>query len=345
MSNYHVRPPSRDQRDTQTGNLRSRSTSRDMGWRKPVPKFIPSPPMSPNQSQYPQHTGSPTATTFDYLDRTNPFSMSLASLKNDLPPLPDDWRENIDRVTKNESSTNLRSLRTPQISPVITSPAHGFAHGYRHGSESSHIPDSNGDQFQEVDLGERKSRSHRHFADKENIPPPVTNHGLKRLVMSPGANASTVSVARTPKTYRPPTPPLPSRKKTSAPPTPITTTAGKPMHIVYPDLTGLGADTHTERARSPESDNTTDAHTLQTARSSLTGWTGAAGASTDASTLNDDDDQTLPVYQPHSMRKSTVGSKSMLVVEPHNQEPGFWKAFGLWFDSLSSPFKSCLTAN
>jgi hypothetical protein len=88
MSDYHVRSPARDQRDPQTRNLRSRSSSRDMSWRKPVPKLLPSPPISPDQVQYRQCTGSPTATTFGYMvDRANPFSMSLTSLKNDLPPV------------------------------------------------------------------------------------------------------------------------------------------------------------------------------------------------------------------------------------------------------------------
>lgn len=273
MPDYHVRSPSRDRRDPQTRSLRSRSSSRDMGWRKPVPKFIPSPPISPNQSQSLQYTGSPTSTTFEYaLGRTNPFSMSMASLKGDLPPLPTDWKENIDRVIRNESSTNLRSLKTPPISPVATSPTHGFARGCHQNSAVTQIPEMDRDRyaFQEVDLGERKSRSHRHCADKENIPPPVANYGLRRMAMSPGANESTASLSRTPKTYRPPTPPIPSRKRSSAPPTPVTATMNKPMHMIYPDLAGIGAEAHSERTKSPESDDTVDTHTLHTARSSLT---------------------------------------------------------------------------
>lgn len=343
MPDYHVRSPSRDRRDPQTRSLRSRSSSRDMGWRKPVPKFIPSPPISPNQSQSLQYTGSPTSTTFEYaLGRTNPFSMSMASLKGDLPPLPTDWKENIDRVIRNESSTNLRSLKTPPISPVATSPTHGFARGCHQNSAVTQIPEMDRDRyaFQEVDLGERKSRSHRHCADKENIPPPVANYGLRRMAMSPGANESTASLSRTPKTYRPPTPPIPSRKRSSAPPTPVTATMNKPMHMIYPDLAGIGAEAHSERTKSPESDDTVDTHTLHTARSSLTTWANTR-TSADASTLEDDDDRTLPVSC--SVGKSTVMSKTRFVVEPHNPEPGLWESFGLWFNSFSSPFKSCLS--
>lgn len=339
MSDYHVRSPSRGQRDAQTRNLRSRSSSRDMSWRKPVPKFLPSPQISPDQSQSQQWTSSPTDNTFGYMvDRTNPFSMSLTSLKNDLPPLPNDWKENIDRAMRNESSTNLRALRTPPISPVVTSPTRGFAHGYYHYSTGPQIAEEQA-AFQEVDLGVRKYRDHHCSENKENIPPPVSNHGLKRLAMSSGMNESSVSVARIPKTYRPPTPPILSRKRPSAPPTPITTTMSKPVHIIYPDLTGLGAETYSQRAKSPESDDTVDTHT---ARSSLTAWTNTVGASMDTSTLTDDDDQTLPVYRSHSIRKSATISKPMLVSEPQNPEPGFRKSVGLWFDSFFSSFGSCL---
>lgn len=137
----------------------------------------------------------------------------------------------------------------------------------------------------------------------------------------------------------------------------------KPMHIVgvlphityyltksvsmqmYPVLTGPGAEAHSQRTKSPESDDTIDTHTLRTDHSSLTAWTNTntRGASMDTSTLADDDDRTLSVYQPHSVRKSAVVSKTMLVVEPHDPEPGFRKAVGLWFDSFLNSFKSCLS--
>lgn len=121
------------------------------------------------------------------------------------------------------SPTNPRSLKTPPVSPVVTSPADGFAHGYHHNSGKHHrgtpgirfqtmltdtqnpaasqLPKADRNQFafQEVDLGERRTRDHRNSADKENIPPPISNHGLKRLGIPSGANESAVSVARTPK--------------------------------------------------------------------------------------------------------------------------------------------------
>lgn len=83
-------------------------------------------------------------------------------------------------------------------------------------------------------------------------------------------------------------------------------------------------------------------HTLRTAHSSLTMWTNTRGPSTDTSSLADDDDRTLPVYQPHSVRKSTIESKAMLVVEPHDPESGFWKAVKLWLDAFLNSLKACL---
>jgi len=118
----------------------------------------------------------------------------------------------------------------------------------------------------------------------------------------------------------------------------------KPMHVIYPDLTGLGAETQGRQTKSPESDDTVDTHTLRTVKSSLTAWTNnnTRGASMDASTLADDDDRTLSVYQPHSIRKPATLSKTMLVAEPHEPGPGFPNALGLWFDTFLNSFKSCL---
>jgi len=199
--------------------------------------------------------------------------------------------------------------------------------------------------FQEVDLGEGKSRGRHRSADKENVPPPTSSRGLKRLAASPDFNESTVSIVRGSKAYRPPTPPRPSGKRTSAPSTPVTTNMNKTSQIVYPDLVGLGTETNSQRTRSPD-DDTTETRTLRTARSSLTMWTEnrRVSISGDACTLTDDDDRTLPVYQPHSVRKSTIGSKSMLVVDP-KPESGFWKKLKLWFDSLLNSFKSCLSGH
>ena len=113
---------------------------------------------------------------------------------------------------------------------------------------------------------------------------------------------------------------------------------------VYPDLAGLGAEVHSQRTRSPDSSDVADTHTLRTAHSSLTLWTNNRVASLETSTLADDDadDRTLPVYQPHSVRKSMIGSKAMVVVEPDDAGSGLWTTLRLWVDSFLNSLKSCL---
>lgn len=121
--------------------------------------------------------------------------------------------------------TRSESLRTPPITPVVTSPTHGFMHGYYHAAgkqttipqnpgprlplsdsrteavSQSRITEVDKDQpmFQEVDLGEMKSRDRHRLVDKENAPPPSFNQGLKRLTISPYVNESSTSLYRTPK--------------------------------------------------------------------------------------------------------------------------------------------------
>jgi len=239
-------------------------------------------------------------------------------------------------VTRNESSTNIKSFGTPPVTPVHTYPICGFA---QYQASRLQVNEASKDQsmFQEVDLAEVKSRDRHRSADKENVPPPGINHGPKRLTISPATTESNASIARIPKAYRPPTPPRPSCKRTSAPPTPVTTTMTKPMHIVFPDPAGLGTETNSQRT-GPD-DDITD---TRTARSSLTMWTDTRGVSMDAST-SDDDDRTLPVYESRSVRKSTTGSKLMVAVEPQRSKSGFWKTLKLWFDSILNSFKSCLS--
>ena len=53
--------------------------------------------------------------------------------------------------------------------------------------------------FQEVDLGEMKSRDRHRSADKENVPPSSFNPGPKRLAISPSTNVSNTSLYRIPK--------------------------------------------------------------------------------------------------------------------------------------------------
>ena len=53
-----------------------------------MPKFLPSPPISPNWLQPSQYASSPVATSFGHTaEFTNPSSMSSTLLSNDLPPV------------------------------------------------------------------------------------------------------------------------------------------------------------------------------------------------------------------------------------------------------------------
>lgn len=59
-------------------------------------------------------------------------------------------------MIKNESSTNLNCLRTPPISPVVTS-THGFAHGHYHNSgEHYHSTPSPGSRPCPLTLGTQR---------------------------------------------------------------------------------------------------------------------------------------------------------------------------------------------
>ncbi|KAH7920165.1 hypothetical protein BV22DRAFT_1133286 [Leucogyrophana mollusca] len=76
-----------------------------MSYRKPVPKFIPSPPPSPASSP---------SSTFRQL------SLSLESaVDKDVPPLPADWRDAIDRAVSGERKT---SSPLPSINTVVNYP-------------------------------------------------------------------------------------------------------------------------------------------------------------------------------------------------------------------------------
>ncbi|KAG1752720.1 uncharacterized protein EDB91DRAFT_1243486 [Suillus paluster] len=84
--------------------------SRVSSYRKPVPKFIPSPPASPR--------GSPTSSA-------NRLSFSHASANSDAPPLPPDWRDVIDRAVSRDRRT---TPTLPAIDTVVDSSSHD-AHG------------------------------------------------------------------------------------------------------------------------------------------------------------------------------------------------------------------------
>ncbi|KAI0045311.1 hypothetical protein FA95DRAFT_1521598 [Auriscalpium vulgare] len=69
------------------------STSKGPGWRKPVPQFIPSPPVSAGVLDPPSEAGG---------------RMSLSgSTQDDMPPLPQDWRQALDRAFRSTDSESV----------------------------------------------------------------------------------------------------------------------------------------------------------------------------------------------------------------------------------------------
>ncbi|KAH7887681.1 hypothetical protein F5I97DRAFT_866760 [Phlebopus sp. FC_14] len=157
-----------------------------MSHRKPVPKFIPSPPPSP-----PSSPGAP------FLQ----ISLSSSSpVQMDRPPLPEDWRDVIDRVVSRERRSTLPTINTVvdlstndcpssegdhEREPLRQSPASTEFETTRSFALAPPSPS-------ESDDGEPVSRP--------DSPTPWTRPGGKRRGQTE---------------YRPPTPPLPRQRSRS----------------------------------------------------------------------------------------------------------------------------------
>ncbi|KAL4076051.1 hypothetical protein J3A83DRAFT_4370256 [Scleroderma citrinum] len=151
-----------------------------MSRRKPVPKFIPSPPPSPPSSpgapfrQISLLSGSPTQT--------------------DMPPLPEDWRDVIDRMVSKDKRLALPNTAVDQ--EVLTS--ENGCEGEQQSPASTEFGTTRSFTFAPPSPsgsydGEPVSRP--------DSPTPWTRPGGKR---------------RVPTEYRPPTPPLPRQRSRSA---------------------------------------------------------------------------------------------------------------------------------
>lgn len=156
-----------------------------MSRRKPVPKFIPSPPPSP-----PSSPGAP-----------------FRQISTDMPPLPEDWRDVIDRMVSRD-----RHLTLPNAAVD------------REGSSNDNDCEAEGDQQSPVSTEFGTVRSFA-FAppspcgsfdgepvSRPDSPTPWARPGCKRRAQAE---------------YRPPTPPLPRQRSRSAesgskPPTVVT---------------------------------------------------------------------------------------------------------------------------
>ncbi|KAG2156129.1 hypothetical protein DEU56DRAFT_906301 [Suillus clintonianus] len=162
-------------------------SSRTPSYRKPVPKFIPSPPASPH--------GSPTSST-------RRFSFSHASVSQDAPPLPPDWRNAIDRAVSREG-------RTTSVLPAIDTVVGPSSHD-THGTDTEFST-------------ERLSPSTPDWGTSGmNFTPPTPTESChdEELVSRPSSPTpwehlmrSTVKQPSYQEEYRPPTPPLPNQRK------------------------------------------------------------------------------------------------------------------------------------
>ncbi|KAF9247284.1 hypothetical protein BU15DRAFT_70106 [Melanogaster broomeanus] len=164
---------------------------RSMSHRKPVPKFIPSPPPSP-----PSSPGAP----FRQISLSSVSSNS--PVQTDRPPLPEDWRDVIDRVVSRERRSTLPTINTVVDFSTHEGPSSDLdceAEPLRQSPASTNFdsrsytfpPPSPSESFD----GDPLSRPHS--------PTPWTRPGgsLKRRAQA--------------KEYRPPTPPLPRVKSRS----------------------------------------------------------------------------------------------------------------------------------
>lgn len=168
----------------------SPSNSRGMGWRKPVPVFIPSPPVS--------RPTSDTVFTAPSVSAEGDESKSTAagSSQHSPPPVPDNWRNVIRNVTHDVQRDSSRFQRG--ATSVIHEPEPAYV-------------------------------------------------GLSRTVSSTmddhRPRSRWVREASLPRTYRPPTPPIPSarRPKSYAVPSQLEsqTSLARPFRMIYPDPPSL----------------------------------------------------------------------------------------------------------
>ncbi|TFK43468.1 hypothetical protein BDQ12DRAFT_675029 [Crucibulum laeve] len=151
----------------------STAMQKDMSYRKPVPKYIPSPPPSPPSS---------------------PRSMSLfytpSLLEEDAPPLPNDWRDVINKVAVPTKPQPALIMPGSDIYPSIT-----VQEPYISEQVSANT----------VDCPSSPSYTND---DSEGWPSPPS----RSTTYTPSAN-SRERKRRLHQHYRPPTPPLPAQNK------------------------------------------------------------------------------------------------------------------------------------
>ncbi|KZT20401.1 hypothetical protein NEOLEDRAFT_875399 [Neolentinus lepideus HHB14362 ss-1] len=191
-----------------------------MSWRKPVPKFLPSPPPSPPPS-------SPA-------NRLLTFAVTATS--SDVPPLPVDWRETIERVLTKDRwqrsdpivaygggmDASVGDVWTRPISPTPDA-------RWEYDSTGFFSPSTSTLDFSRhlADISERHRNIYHHEDRSQDV-----------LLYQPETPEPRRSPKHLHRTYRPPTPPLPTHYKKrrlpdddAALPMPLI----EPYRRVYPD--------------------------------------------------------------------------------------------------------------
>ncbi|EPQ59463.1 hypothetical protein GLOTRDRAFT_91052 [Gloeophyllum trabeum ATCC 11539] len=240
---------------------RTSSRGKDMSWRKPVPQFIPSPPPSPPPS-------SPA---------NRPLPLTGTS-HEDIPPLPVDWREAIERA--------LTKDRWHKSDPMV---AYGGGWDASVGDVWTRPTSPTPDPRWEFDSTGFTSASastldfRRHLADRTNRRISIYQHEERSRDGLPPRPHTASTPQREParghkhlhRMYRPPTPPLPThyRKRrlqdeNDHVPVPLV----EPYRTVYPDTpTAWGhRDTVVLRSFPPSTVNLSYATLPRT--QSIAGW-------------------------------------------------------------------------
>ncbi|KAG9317393.1 hypothetical protein JVU11DRAFT_1592 [Chiua virens] len=165
---------------------------RSMSHRKPVPKFIPSPPPSP-----PSSPGAP----FRQISLSTVSATSTVPTQGDRPPLPDDWKDVIDRVVSRERRSTL-----PTIITVVDFSTH-----------EGHSTDLDGEA---EPLRQSPASTEFETSRSYTFTPPSPSESIDgdplSRPQSPTPWARQSGKRKPQSEYRPPTPPLPRQKSRSA---------------------------------------------------------------------------------------------------------------------------------
>ncbi|KAI9448191.1 hypothetical protein H4582DRAFT_2093391 [Lactarius indigo] len=192
----------------------SPSNSRGMGWRKPVPIFIPSPPVSRPTSDTIFTTPS-VSVEGDESKSSAAGSSQHSPPPPPPPPMPDNWRNVIGNVTHDAQRDSSRFQRG--ASSVIHEPEPAYV--------VSHLAQPAGPAWPLNDFSKGLSRTASSTTDD--------HRPRSRWVREPSL----------PRTYRPPTPPIPSvrRPKSYAVSSQLEsqTSLARPYRMIYPDPPSL----------------------------------------------------------------------------------------------------------